>query len=256
MKAVLILFALQLVLVGCPHSVDERVDPRPVVTEKKVEVKEAVSKVVKDSFPAEISPIEAQLIKAGLVNIHDLDSGIVVDLRYSTTDNFIGLDMYGDFDKCYLQKEVADKLVLAQKALRTKYPFYSLVVYDATRPLHIQQQMWDTLTLPPGEKTKYLSNPGNGSLHNYGAAVDLSIIDDKGIPLDMGTPFDFFGEKAHPVKEGELLDKGILSQRQVLNRELLREVMRKSGFFGIQTEWWHFNSCTRVVAAEKYEIVK
>lgn len=211
---------------------------------------------VKDSATSEISPIEKQLIEMGLVNIHDLDSEIVVDLRYSTTDNFIGLDMYGDFNACYLQKDVAEKLAAAQQFLRKKYPFYSLVVYDAVRPLHIQQQMWDTLKLPPGQKTKYLSNPGNGSLHNYGAAVDLSIIDENGIPLDMGTPFDFFGEKAHPVKEKELLESGELSQRQVFNRELLRSVMRQAGFFGIQTEWWHFNSCTRAVAAEKYAMVK
>jgi D-alanyl-D-alanine dipeptidase len=217
---------------------------------------DTVKAILKDSASPEISAIEKQLIEMGLVNVQQLDSDIVVDLRYSTTNNFIGLDMYGDFDKCYLQKDVAEKLVLAQRSLRKKYPFYSLVIFDAVRPLHIQQQMWDTLVLPPGQKTKYLSNPGNGSLHNYGAAVDLSIIDENGILLDMGTPFDFFGEKAHPVKEKELLDSGALSQRQVLNRQLLREVMREAGFFGIQTEWWHFNSCTRAVAAEKYEIVK
>jgi D-alanyl-D-alanine dipeptidase len=228
--------------------VEARKDSTPVMTD-------SVKLVVKDSVAPEISGIEKQLIEMGLVDVQQLDSGIVVDLRYSTTDNFIGLDMYGDFDKCYLQKDVAEKVVLAQQELRKKYPYYSLVIYDAVRPLHIQQQMWDTLVLPPGQKTKYLSNPGNGSLHNYGAAVDLSIIDDKGIPLDMGTPFDFFGEKAHPVKEKELLESGVLSQRQVLNRQLLREVMRHAGFFGIQTEWWHFNSCTRVVAAEKYTIV-
>jgi D-alanyl-D-alanine dipeptidase len=217
--------------------------------------KDRVETLVKDTAP-EISPIEKQLIEMGLVNIHDLDSEIVVDLRYSTTDNFIGLDMYGDFNACYLQKDVAEKLVMAQQFLRKRYPYYSLVIYDAVRPLHIQQQMWDTLKLPPGQKTKYLSNPGNGSLHNYGAAVDLSIIDENGIPLEMGTPFDFFGEKAHPVKEKELLENGELSQREVFNRELLRSVMRQAGFFGIHTEWWHFNSCTRAVAAEKYKIVE
>jgi D-alanyl-D-alanine dipeptidase len=203
-----------------------------------------------------VSGIEKELIGLGLVDVHTLDSTIKVDLRYSTTDNFVGVDVYGDFDKCYLQKDVAEKLVNAQKFLREKYPFYSLVVYDAVRPLHIQQMMWDTLVLPPGEKTKYLSNPGNGSLHNYGAAVDLSIIDENGIPLDMGTPFDFFGDKAHPVKEKEMLEQGILSERQVFNREMLREIMRKAGFFGIQTEWWHFNSCRREEAAQKYEIVE
>lgn len=260
MKSNVLLLGLLFVLAGCDPGADTR---HEVGEEKKnsldsvIPVKtDSVKSVEKDSAVVEISPIEKQLIEMGLVNIHDLDSGIVVDLRYSTTDNFIGLDMYGNFNACYLQEDVAEKLVAAQQFLKKKYPFYSLVIYDAVRPLHIQQQMWDTLKLPPGQKTKYLSNPGNGSLHNYGAAVDLSIIDENGIPLDMGTPFDFFGEKAHPVKEKELLESGELSQRQVFNRELLRSVMRQAGFFGIQTEWWHFNACTRVVAAEKYPIVK
>lgn len=225
-----------------------------VVAEKKTD---SLRVLVVDTLIKEISPIERQLIEMGLVNIHDLDSEIVVDLRYSTNDNFIGVDVYGDFNECYLQKDVAEKLVAAQKNLKEHYPFYSLVIFDAVRPLHIQQMMWDTLVMPRGEKTKYLSNPAKekGSLHNYGAAVDLSIIDGNGILLGMGTPFDFFGEKAHPVKEKELLENGTLTQREIANRELLRSVMRQAGFFGIQTEWWHFNSCTRAVAAEKYKMV-
>lgn len=201
------------------------------------------------------SKLEEEIAAYGLQDIALLDSSIVIELRYSTENNFLGFDLYGDFDRCFLQPDVAAKLVKAQALLREKYPYYSLIVYDAVRPLRIQRLMWDTLRLPPGEKQKYLSNPDNGSLHNYGAAVDLSIIDENGIPLDMGTPYDFFGEKAHPEKETYFLEKGELSSRQISNREILRDVMRRSGFFGIQTEWWHFNSCTRVKAAEIYRIV-
>lgn len=257
-KVCFILFLLQLIFVGCSNETNRDHEAGP--TEDTIVVaktEDSVKMVVVDSIADEISPIEKQLIEMGLMNIHELDPEIVVDLRYSTTDNFIGVDVYGDFNECYLQKDVAEKLAVAQKKLKERYPFYSLLVYDAVRPLHIQQQMWDTLVMPRGEKTKYLSNPAKekGSLHNYGAAVDLSIIDENGIPLDMGTPFDFFGEKAHPVKEKELLENGTLTYREVANRELLRSVMRQAGFFGIQTEWWHFNSCTRVVAAEKYKMV-
>lgn len=202
------------------------------------------------------SELENKIAAYGLTDISKLDSTIVIELRYSTVNNFLGRDMYGDFDRCFLQPDVAAKLVIAQAELRKKYPYYSLIVYDAVRPLHIQRMMWDTLHLPPGEKQKYLSNPDNGSLHNYGAAVDVSIVDEKGIVLDMGTPYDFFGEKAHPVKEQFYLESGELTDRQIFNREILRGVMRKGGFFGIQTEWWHFNSCTRAVAAEKYVIVE
>ncbi|HET6992521.1 MAG TPA: M15 family metallopeptidase [Bacteroidia bacterium] len=220
----------------------------------KISVKTKIDSVV--SVPVKISGLETQLCSLGLVNIHSLDSTIRVNLKYSTADNFIGIDVYGEFNQCYLQPDVAEKLVMAEKFLREKYPFYRLIVFDAVRPLSIQQKMWDTLVLPPGEKIKYLSNPKNFSLHNYGAAVDLSIIDENGIQLDMGTPFDFFGEKAHPVKEQELLAAGELTGREIANREILRDVMRKAGFFGIQTEWWHFNSCTREVAATKYQIVQ
>lgn len=208
-----------------------------------------------DSVQKEKSALEIELDSLGLVNVHEMDSTIRIDLKYSTPQNFIGIDVYGNFDQCYLQKEVAEKLVNAQKFLRQKFPYYTLIVFDAVRPLSIQQKMWDTIALPAGEKIKYLSNPKHFSLHNYGAAVDLSIVDDNGILLDMGTPFDFFGEKAHPVKEQELLASGELTQHQISNREILRSVMRKAGFFGIQTEWWHFNSCTREVAASKYQIV-
>ncbi|HEU4719333.1 MAG TPA: M15 family metallopeptidase [Bacteroidia bacterium] len=210
---------------------------------------------VKSAGDKPVPELEKQLRAAGLVDVRELDSSIRVELRYSTQNNFTGADMYGDFDKCFLQPDVARKLVKAQQELHRKFPYYSLIVYDAVRPLHIQQMMWDTLKLPPGEKQKYLSNPGNGSLHNYGAAVDLSIIDDNGIPLDMGTPFDFFGELAHPEKEKELLSSGALTRNQVMNREILRSVMYSAGFFGIQTEWWHFNSCRREEAAQKYAIV-
>lgn len=202
------------------------------------------------------SELERSLLAAGLVDVQQLDSSIVIDLRYSTTDNFLGFDVYGDFDRCFLQPDVAEKLVKAQSLLKKKYPYYSLVVYDAVRPLRIQRLMWDTLKLPPGQKQKYLSNPANGSLHNFGAAVDVGIIDENNIPLDFGTKYDYFGELAHPEKEEQLLDEGRISHRQLLNRELLREVMRKAGFSGIQTEWWHFNACSRAAAKERYKIVE
>jgi zinc D-Ala-D-Ala dipeptidase len=203
-----------------------------------------------------ISALELKLQAAGLIDVQTLDSTLAVDLKYSTRDNFMKLDMYGDLTHAYLQKDVAEKLVKAQQALRAIHASYRLVVYDAVRPLHIQQLMWDTVRLPRAEKTKYLSNPARGSIHNYGAAVDVSILDSLGSPLDMGTPYDFFGEEAHPVKENELLAKGELTKVQIQNRQILRAAMRAGGFWGIQTEWWHFNSCTRVFAAENYLLVK
>lgn len=200
-----------------------------------------------------LSPIEQQMMHLGLVDVCVLDSSIQVNIKQSTLDNFLKNDIYGDYNKAYLQPDVAEKLVNAQVFLKELYPGYRLLVYDAARPTFIQKMIWDSLKMPAREKGKYACSPRNGSLHNYGAAVDLSILDEKGAELDMGCPFDFFGQLAYPVMESQLLSEGQLSQQQINNRKLLRQVMYKAGFFNIQTEWWHFNSCTRATAVAKYK---
>ena len=93
-------------------------------------------------------------------------------------------------------------------------------------------------------------------MHNFGAAVDLTIADSTGQALDMGTPYDYFGELAYPKLQWDLLKQGKLTRAQIDNRSLLNAVMIRAGFFGIQTEWWHYNSCTRKVARERYKIVE
>lgn len=201
------------------------------------------------------SYIEKQMLILGLVDVAEKDSSIITDIKYSTNYNFLNSDVYGNYCSCYLQADVADKLVRAQRFLKTQYPHFNLVVFDCARPAHIQQLMWDTLNIPLAEKIKYLTNPKHGSLHNYGAAVDLSIMDSTGKQLDMGTSFDYFGELAHPEKEVDLMASGQITVQQVKNRKVLRYVMSKAGFFNIQTEWWHFNSCSREVAKQKYSLI-
>lgn len=202
------------------------------------------------------SATETYLDSLGLVNVYTLDSSLKIEIRYSTPENFIGKDMYGDFAACYLQKDVAEKLIKAHRLLHDRFPYYRFVIFDGARPVSIQQMMWDSVDLPPGERQKYLSNPGNYSLHNFGAAVDLTIADEDGRELDMGTPYDYFGTEAHPRNEQALYSEGKLTAVQIMNRELLRSVMREAGFSGIETEWWHFNSCSRARATEIYPLVK
>lgn len=219
---------------------------------------DTIGKDTVDALPPkpEYAPIEEQLLEQGLVDVGKLDSSIIVVLKYATTDNFMKTNVYGELRHAFLQPDVAERLVKAQEKLRERNENYHLLVYDAARPLRIQRLMWDSVQLPKGEKQKYLSNPLNGSLHNYGAAVDLTIATGDSIPLDMGTDFDFFGEEAQPVKEKEMLEAGKLTMQQVQNRQLLREVMRAAGLWGIQTEWWHFNACRREEAKTKYKIVE
>ena len=192
-----------------------------------------------------------------LINVQLLDSTIKVELRYATINNFMKKIMYDSITELYLQKDVALKLSKAQTYLKKLFPNYSLLVYDGVRPLSVQQKMWEALdSIPIAERGKFLSNPKNGSIHNYGAAVDLTICDENGTPLDMGAAYDEIGKIAYPSFEQEFLQKGLLTKQHIENRKLLRKVMSQAGFYNIPSEWWHFNSCSREEAKKRYELVK
>ena len=201
-------------------------------------------------------PLEQSLIDKGLVNVQTLDSTIRVDLRYSSTNNFVGVDVYGALNNAYLQPEPARRLAQANAYLKEQRADHTLYIFDAVRPRRVQQILWDTLDYPEKEKPKYVANPQEGSIHNYGAAVDLTIADAAGRPLDMGTEFDYFGVLAYPTQEQTMLDQGKLTREQVANRQLLREVMTRAGFTPIKTEWWHFNAFSREEADRRYGIVE
>ncbi|MBD3636726.1 MAG: M15 family metallopeptidase [Crocinitomicaceae bacterium] len=196
------------------------------------------------------------MIDAGLVNIQDIDSSILVELKYTTTDNFMEKDVYGHMTRAYLQPSVAEDLSKCQAYLKEKDSSLTLLVYDAVRPRSVQQYMWDILDMPIGEKVKFVSNPANGSLHNYGCAVDLTIAYLDGTPLDMGAGYDDIRKIAYPRYEQAYLDSGMLSLQQIENRQLLRETMRAGGFWNIQTEWWHFNRYNRSTAKSMFEIIE
>lgn len=208
------------------------------------------------TMPKKVSKLEKHLLAAGLVDIQEEVPAVAVDLRYSSADNFLHEDVYGGLEKCYVQKDVADKIAIAQAMLQAKFPFYKLVLFDGVRPRSVQQKMWNSLDIPINEKGQFLSNPAHGSVHQYGAAVDVSIVDESGEELDMGTPFDYIGEMAHTTNEFELLDGGELTEQQLKNRMLLRYCMVNSGFRYLETEWWHFNSCSRKAARQKYHPIE
>lgn len=202
------------------------------------------------------------MIRQGLVNVQQLDPAILVDLKYSTTDNFVGKDVYNDLTRAYLQPIAARKLALANAYLKRQNPNFRLLIYDAARPRSVQWNLWNALPQYP-EKVRrtYVADPRIGSIHSYGCAVDVTIAtvstgDKKGIPLDLGTKFDYFGELAYPTQENRLLKAGKLTRRQVDNRELLRSVMRRAGFTAIDYEWWHFNALSRARAKAMFSIVE
>ena len=206
--------------------------------------------------PYIIDTLEQSILDAGLVNIQDVNPEILVELRYSTTNNFMEKDVYGHLNRAYMQVQVAEDLNKCQAYLKSIDSTLTLLVYDAVRPRSVQQYMWDVLDMPTWEKTKFVSNPKNGSLHNYGCAVDLTIADLEGNALDMGAGYDDIRQIAYPRYETAYLDSGLLNTQQIENRVLLREVMRSGGFSGIQTEWWHFNRYSRDRAKSLYEIIE
>ncbi|MEA5256701.1 M15 family metallopeptidase [Arcicella aquatica] len=200
---------------------------------------------------------EQKMAQQGLVNIQEIDPSVLVELKYSTTDNFVGKDVYGCITNCFMQKRPAKMLKQANTILQQKHPNYRLLVYDGGRPHSIQKILWNTLTqYTPKERAKYVANPAEGSIHNYGSAVDLTIATADGKALDMGTKYDYFGALAYPIKEDYFLDQKKLTKQQVANRILLRTVMKSAGFTAIDYEWWHFNAVSRRVAKQIYQIIE
>lgn len=192
---------------------------------------------------------------AGFVNIHDLDSTIQVDLMYSRADNFTGKVLYTDLKEAYLHPKAAKALVVAQQLLKVERPDLSLKIYDAARPMHIQQRMWYVVKGTPQQN--YVSNPKNGGgLHNYGMAVDVTLCYENGDTLDMGTVIDYLGKWAHIDIEDDMMIKGIISKEAYNNRRLLRDIMKRAGFKALRSEWWHFNYITRAEAKAHYKVIK
>ncbi len=201
----------------------------------------------------ESEKIDSMYQELGLVQVQAIVPSIQVDLKYASMDNFLNMKLYHRLKNAYLQEEVVIKLKKSQEKLKAIHPFYSLIIYDAVRPVQVQEIMWEALdSIPVYRRSKFVSNPSNKSLHNFGAAVDLTIIDSCGVPLDMGAGYDDPRKIAYPSMEKIYLKNGSLTQIQYQNRLLLRKVMYHGGFTPLETEWWHFNACSRSYAKLNY----
>lgn len=220
-------------------------------------IKQSDTTIIKPIVEADTSLLEKYLISYGLVNICDLDSSFCINLIYSDTNNFLHMRIYDSLSKAFLPCDVATKLCNAQYFLKKFNPKLSLLIYDATRPHTVQKLIWDSLKMEPNLKYNYVATPWDISLHNYGAAVDLSIVDtETHEPLDMGTTVDYFGKLAEPIYEKQFLKSKQLSDTAYHNRLLLRKVMQMARFYPITSEWWHFNSCNKDFAALNYQLIK
>lgn len=168
---------------------------------------------------------------------------IAVDLRYAGVDNFVGRDLYGTLDCAWLHHLAATGLESAAALLAREAPGHRLLVLDALRPHRVQIELWDYLE--GTDLRQYVADPALGSIHSFGMALDVTLLGPDGRELDMGTGYDEMRELSHPRLDAHHLATGELTPRQHRNRELLRDVLVRSGFQGIDNEWWHFDMLNR-----------
>ncbi len=175
---------------------------------------------------------------------------IAIELRYATANNFVGRDLYTPFNCSWLHLDAAAALERSVEWLKITRPDVRFLVLDALRPQRVQEQLW--AALQGTDLLQYLANPERGSIHSFGMAVDITLIDADDNEFDMGTPFDDLTDLSHPAKEAEFLARGEITPAQIANRELLRAAMRHGGWQGINTEWWHFDCGDRLKVRAEY----
>ena len=216
----------------------------------------AMMLIVSSVWGQKKSDIEKQLEKIGLQNVTEEIPGIEVYMVYATPYNFMGRVLYEDLDEAYLIPEAMEKLRKANELLRKKRMDLHLVVYDAARPRSIQEQMWKVVENT--ELEDFVANPykRGGGPHNYGVAVDVTLVDCTGHPIPMGSEYDYFGDRSRVDLEAELFEKGEINRRELLNRRLLREIMTEAGWLVEPSEWWHFNAMPIAEASKKLPVIK
>jgi D-alanyl-D-alanine dipeptidase len=190
---------------------------------------------------------------SGFTKIQNIP-GICIDLRYATENNFLGRNLYGDFNIAYLHPEAFIKLRNAVQLLQIQKPRYNFLVFDALRPRKIQRVLF--AAVEGTEQEIYLADPEHGSVHNFGFAVDLTVVDEHGRELDMGTGFAEFTLAAQPRCEEKMVAEGRLTSSHIQNRRLLRSGMEGAGFKGIPHEWWHYNALSLSELWANYTIVE
>ena len=202
------------------------------------------------------SNIEKHLEEIGLQNVAEEIPGVEIYMVYATPYNFMGRVLYDGLDEAYLVPEAIEKLKKANELLRKKRMDLHLVVYDAARPRSIQLQMWKVVENT--DLQDFVANPhkSGGGAHNYGVAVDVSLVDCAGHPIPMGSEYDYFGDRSRVDLEDKLIATGEINSRELANRKLLREIMTEAGWLVEPSEWWHFNAMTIEEASQKLQVIE
>ena len=244
-KILLLFLPLAIFAAACSQSADAQKEQQPP--------KKAADSIYIDSSAAKTPAKETETPKTTFINVdsllkqndsvwvdmEDIAPDMVFDIRYATTNNFVGEVMY-DCPKCYLRVATARAALKVHNELKTKHN-YKLKMYDCYRPLSVQRRLWKKVP-----DKKYVAPPDKGSQHNRGLAIDLTIVDEKGEELPMGTTFDFFGKEAHWSYTAHPANVN-------KNRQLLRSTMEKYGFGTSSTEWWHYSYRQKSFTVSDYQ---
>jgi D-alanyl-D-alanine dipeptidase len=219
MRLKLLLYVWILLLAACQSAPETGQEAAKVAAE-------TLSSVPEQTVQKPLPPPPPDYDTTKWTEVARLDSSIFIDMKYATAENFVEEKMY-DCSRCFLRPEVAKAVVRVHEQLQERD--LGLKMLDCFRPRPIQWKLWEKVPDP-----RYVADPRKGSMHNRGAAVDLTLVNAQGEALEMGTPYDFFGPEAHPSYTN-------LPDSVLANRATLRDAMLSEGFQPITTEWWHFS---------------
>ena len=188
-------------------------------------IAELRAEALKAQPPAEVGDFR----KPDLVELNRLDPSIKLDIHYASTNNFLGEPLY-EQARAFMERRAAEAVVRASRKLHEQG--LGLLVFDAYRPWYVTKIFWEAT---PKEDHEYVADPAQGSRHNRGCAVDLTLYDLKtNQPLSMPSSYDEMSVRAHPDYAGG-------SAEETAHRELLRTTMEAEGFTVYSSEWWHFD---------------
>ena len=205
------------------------IEPRPGTTQLQVTPVRPVEALRREALAASPPRESGTFRPADLVELVTLDPTIKLEIRYATTNNFLGTRFY-DEARAFMQRPAAEAVVRANASLKSLG--YGLLIHDAYRPWYVTKMFWDATPL---DKRWLVADPSAGSKHNRGEAVDLTLYDlTTGRPVEMPSTYDESTDRAYADYPG-----GTTAQRW--RRAVLRRAMEAQGFTVNPTEWWHFD---------------
>lgn len=224
-RAALTCLAVALALGACHPSRQPALAPEPLRIEPARPVAELLAESRRAAPPAQPPGLRAE----DLVELTALDPTIRLDIRYATSENFLGIPVYGQA-RAFLQRPAAEALVRAHRALSRRG--VGLLVYDGYRPWSVTWVFWEAT---PVHLREFVADPAQGSRHNRGCAVDVGLVRlADGEAVEMPSGYDEMTERAHVEYRG-----GTREQRE--RRDLLRRTMEAEGFAAYLPEWWHYD---------------